>query len=147
MKVIFLQDVKGKGKTGEVKEVAEGYARNFLLPKKLAAEATKEAMNNLELKKASETKKKQQEQLEAQNLADKINKATVVIKTKAGEAGRLYGAVTTKQIAEELEKQAIKLDKRKIVLPDAIRSLGVTKVDVKLYPKIQATLTVQVIEE
>ena len=147
MKVIFLADVKGKGKKGEVKEVAEGYARNFLLPKGLATEASKGNVNQLEQKKEGEQKKLQRELEEAKQLAAKIDSVSVVIKTKAGEGGRLYGAVTSKQIAEELKKQGIDIDKRKIALEDAIRTLGTTKIEVKVYPKVQGTLTVQVVEE
>ncbi len=147
MKVIFLADVKGKGKKGEVKEVAEGYARNFLLPKGFAVEANTGNVKQLELHKEGEKKKLQKELEEAQTLAKAIDQTTVVIKTKAGEGGRLYGAVTSKQIADELKKQKITIDKRKIDLDDAIRTLGTTKVNIKIYPKINATLTVQVIEE
>ncbi|OEF97338.1 50S ribosomal protein L9 [Desulfuribacillus alkaliarsenatis] len=147
MKVIFLADVKGKGKKGEVKEVAEGYARNFLFPKNLAVEANKANVSQLEQQKDSEKKKQQRELEEAKQLAKKIDEVSIVIKTKAGEGGRLYGAVTTKHIADELKKQNLKIDKRKINLADAIRTLGTTKVEVKVYPKVTGTLTVQVIEE
>lgn len=147
MKVIFLVDVKGKGTKGEVKEVAEGYARNFLLPKGFAVEANTGNVKQLELHKQGEEKKLQKELEEAKALAKAIEQTTIVIKTKAGEGGRLYGAVTSKQIADELKKRNIAIDKRKIDLDDAIRALGTTKVNVKIYPKINATLTVQVVEE
>jgi len=147
MKVIFLEDVKGRGKKGEIKEVAEGYARNFLLPKGLVIEANKGNVKQLEVQKDSEQKKLAKELAEAKELADKINQATVTIRTKAGEAGRLFGAVTTKHIADELKKQKLDIDKRKINLSDPIRTLGTTKVEIKLYPKVIGTLTVQVIEE
>ncbi|OEH86510.1 50S ribosomal protein L9 [Desulfuribacillus stibiiarsenatis] len=147
MKVIFLADVKGIGKKGEVKEVAEGYARNFLLPKGHAVEANTGAVKQLEQKKESEQKKQQKELEEAKLLAKKIDETTVIIKAKSGEGGRLYGAITSKNIADELKKQNIVIDKRKIDLDDAIRTLGVTKVEVKVYPKVTGKLTVQITEE
>lgn len=147
MKVIFMADVKGIGKKGEVKEVAEGYARNFLFPKGFAVEANKGNVSKLEQQKDNEQKKQQKELQEAKALASKLDATTVVIKAKAGEGGRLYGAVTSKQIADELKKQQITIDKRKIGLDDAIRTLGTTKIEVKIYPKVVGTLTVQVIEE
>lgn len=147
MKVIFMADVKGIGKKGEVKEVAEGYARNFLLPKGFAVEANKGNVSKLEQQKDSEQKKQQRELEEAKALAKKIDATNLVIKAKAGEGGRLYGAVTSKQIADELKKLQITIDKRKIALDDAIRTLGTTKIEVKIYPKVVGTLTVQVIEE
>lgn len=147
MKVIFLQDVKGQGKKGEVKEVSEGYARNFLLPKGYVQIATEGAKKTLDQIQASAQKKKEREKEEAQALAAKLSEMTVLIKAKAGEGGRLFGAITSKQIAEELEKQKIAIDKRKIELHDPIRSLGTTKVPLKLYPDVKGTLTVQVVEE
>lgn len=147
MKVIFLQDVKGQGKKGEVKEVSEGYARNFLLPKGLVQIATTGAAKTLEQMNAAADKKKEREKQEAQALAAKLSEMTVVIKAKAGEGGRLFGAITSKQIAEALEKQKIVIDKRKIELDEPIRTLGVTKVPLKLYPEVKGTLSVQVSEE
>ncbi|WP_123042625.1 50S ribosomal protein L9 [Cohnella candidum] len=147
MKVIFLQDVKGQGKKGEVKEVSEGYARNFLLPKGLVQIATTGAAKTIEQMNAAADKKKEREKQEAQALAAKLSEMTVVIKAKAGEGGRLFGAITSKQIAEALEKQKIVIDKRKIELNEPIRTLGVTKVPLKLYPEVKGTLSVQVSEE
>lgn len=147
MKVIFLQDVKGQGKKGEVKEVSEGYARNFLIPKGVVQIATEGAKKSLDLMAASAAKKKEQEKDEFKALAAKLSEMTVVIKAKAGEGGRLFGAITSKQIAEALEAQKITIDKRKIELEDPIRVLGVTKVTVKLYPDVKGTLNVQVVEE
>ncbi|WP_027094460.1 50S ribosomal protein L9 [Cohnella thermotolerans] len=147
MKVIFLQDVKGQGKKGEVKEVSEGYARNFLLPKGYVQIATEGAKKTLDQINASIQKKKEREKEEAQALAAKLSEMTVVIKAKAGEGGRLFGAITSKQIAEALEKQKITIDKRKIELDEPIRTLGVTKVTIKLYPDVKGTLSVQVVEE
>ena len=109
MKVIFLQDVKGQGKKGEVKEVSEGYVRNFLLPKGLAKLASDGNLKTLELQSASEQKRKEKEKEDAQALAASLEAMTIVVKTKAGEGGRLFGAITSKQIAEALETKAIKL--------------------------------------
>jgi large subunit ribosomal protein L9 len=147
MKVIFLQDVKGQGKKGEIKEVSEGYARNFLLPKGVVQLATDGVKKSLDLQAASAQKKKDQEKEQFKALAAKLSEMTVVIKAKAGDGGRLFGAITSKQIAEALEAQKITIDKRKIELDDPIRVLGVTKVTVKLYPDVKGTLNVQVVEE
>jgi large subunit ribosomal protein L9 len=147
MKVIFLKDVKGQGKKGEVKDLSEGYVRNFLLPKGLVAAASEGNVKQLEHHKQSETKRKDKEKADAQELAAKLGDMVVVIKSKSGEGGRLFGSITSKQIAEELEKKGIHLDKRKIEMSDAIRSLGTTTVKVKLYPEVTAELRVQVSEE
>lgn len=147
MKVIFLKDVKGQGKKGEVKNVSEGYANNFLLPRGLAALASEGAVKNLESQKKAEEKRKDKEKEAAQELAKKVEALTVQIKAKSGEGGRLFGSITSKQIAEELEKLKIKVDKRKIDLPDPIRSMGVTQVPVKLHPEVIAQVKVQVTEE
>jgi len=147
MRVIFLQDVKGQGKKGEIKEVSEGYARNYLLPKGLAQLATPGAAKALAQLQEAEGKKKEREKQAAQALAGRLQAMTVVIKAKAGEAGRLFGAITSKQIAEALEREKIVVDKRKIELDEPIRTLGVTKVHVKLYPDVKGTLSVQVVEE
>ncbi|WP_335871902.1 50S ribosomal protein L9 [Bacillus sp. 2205SS5-2] len=148
MKVIFLKDVKGKGKKGEVKNVADGYAHNFLLKQGLAAEATNAAISKLEGQKNLRKKKEQEELEEAKQLKETLEKLTVEIKTKSGESGRLFGSITTKQIAERLQKEhKIKIDKRKMELEDAIRSLGYTNVPVKLYSSVTATLKVHVTEE
>ncbi len=147
MKVIFLKDVKGQGKKGEVKDLSEGYVRNFLLPKGLAKEATEGNMKTLEAKQRSEDKRKEQERIDAVALAERLNELTVKIKGKAGEGGRLFGAISSKQVIQELEDQfGIKVDKRKLEM-EAIRSLGVTQVKVKLYHDVLATLKVHVIEE
>ncbi len=147
MKVIFLKDVKGQGKKGEVKELSEGYVRNFLLPKGLAKPASDGNLKTLEVQTAAELKRKAQEKLDAEELGKKLGEMTVVVKTKAGEGGRLFGAITSKQIAEALAAQGIKLDKRKIELEEPIRTLGVTQVSVKLHPEVKAKLSVQAAEE
>ncbi|AYV72884.1 MULTISPECIES: 50S ribosomal protein L9 [Niallia] len=147
MKVIFLKDVKGKGKKGEVKNVADGYAHNFLLKQGLAVEANASAVSTLNAQKKKEEKEAIEELNRAKELKEKLEKVTVELHAKSGEGGRLFGSITSKQIAEELNKKhQIKIDKRKIELNDAIRSLGVTKVPVKLHHEVSATLNVHVKE-
>ncbi|WP_139990869.1 50S ribosomal protein L9 [Paenibacillus paridis] len=147
MKVIFLQDVKGQGKKGQVKDLSEGYVRNFLLPQGLAKLASDGNLKTLEVQNASEQKRKDKEKEDAQALGKKLEEMTVVIKTKAGEGGRLFGAITSKQIGEALAALGIKVDKRKIEMEDPIRSLGVTQVVVKIHPEVKAKLSVQASEE
>ncbi|KGE20013.1 50S ribosomal protein L9 [Paenibacillus wynnii] len=148
MKVIFMKDVKGQGKKGQVKEVSEGYAANFLLPRGLVRPATDGNVKTLENQAAAEQRKKDNEKEEAQNLANKLNELTLNMKAKAGEGGRLFGAITSKQIAETLASvQGIVIDKRKIELSEPIRHLGVIQVIVKLHTEVKATLKVQVTEE
>lgn len=147
MKVIFLQDVKGQGKKGEVKNVSDGYANNFLIPRGLAKPANESNMKQLEHQKQMEAKQREQEKQEAQALADKLKDMPVVLRAKAGEGGRLFGAVTTKHIADALKKMKLDIDKRKIVLDEPIRTLGTTEVPVKLHPDVKASLKVQVVEE
>jgi large subunit ribosomal protein L9 len=144
MKVIFLQDVKGQGKKGEVKEVSDAYARNVLIKKGLAAEATPANLNKLQAQNKAQEKKALQELEEAKLLAKEIEKITVIIKTKAGEGGRVFGSVTSKQIADALAAMNYKVDKRKILLDDPIKALGVTIVPVKLHPEVSADLKVHV---
>ncbi|EJL29075.1 50S ribosomal protein L9 [Brevibacillus sp. NPDC003359] len=147
MKVIFLQDVKGQGKKGEVKDLSEGYVRNFLLPKKLVKEATDSNVKTLDAQKRSEDKRKEQEKLDAQELGKKLEELTVKVAGKAGEGGRLFGAISSKQVAQALEDQfKIKVDKRKLEM-DAIRALGVTQIKVKLHNEVTVTLKVHVVEE
>ena len=147
MKVIFLKDVKGKGKKGEVKNVADGYAHNFLLKQGLAVEANASAVSTLNAQKKKEEKQAIEELNQAKELKEKLEKVTVELHTKSGEGGRLFGSITSKQIADELNKKhQIKIDKRKMELNDAIRSLGVTKVPVKLHHEVSATLNVHVKE-
>ncbi|AIM16537.1 MULTISPECIES: 50S ribosomal protein L9 [Neobacillus] len=147
MKVIFLKDVKGKGKKGEIKNVADGYAQNFLFKQGLAVEATNANLSTLEAQKKKQEKLAAEELAEAKKLKEKLDNLTVEISAKAGEGGRLFGSITTKQIAEELQKKhGIKIDKRKMELEDAIRALGHTKVPVKLHQDVTATLTVHVKE-
>ena len=148
MKVVFLKDVKGKGKKGEVKNVADGYAQNFLIKNGYAAEANAQAMSQLEGQKKLEQKNAAAELAEAKALKEKLETLTVELKAKSGDGGRLFGSVSTKQIAEALQKvHGIKIDKRKMTLPDGIRALGFTNVPVKLHHEVSATLKVQVTEE
>lgn len=147
MKVIFLQDVKGKGKQGEIKEVSEGYGRNYLLPRHLAVEANQGNLKQLEAKKKGEEKQAEKEYEEALALKETLEKMEVSLSAKAGEGGRLFGSVTSKQIVQALKKDKINLDKRKLELDDPIRTLGYTNVPVKLHPKVTATLKVQVKEQ
>lgn len=147
MKVIFLKDVKGQGKKGEVKNVSDGYANNFLIPRGLAEPANASNVKQLEQRKMAEVRNKQKEKEQARELAGKLEKTEVVLKAKAGEGGRLFGAITSKHIADELKKMNLDIDRRKIELDEPIRSLGVTRVPVKLHPDVKATLNIQVAEE
>ncbi|GAC91149.1 50S ribosomal protein L9 [Anoxybacillus sp. LAT_35] len=148
MKVIFLKDVKGKGKKGEVKNVADGYAQNFLFKQGLAIEATPANLKALEAQKNKQKKEAEEELARAKKLKEKIDTLTVELFAKAGEGGRLFGSITSKQIAEALQQQHdIKIDKRKIELDDAIRALGYTNVPIKLHPEVTATLKVHVQEQ
>lgn len=144
MKVIFLQDVKGKGKKGELKDVSEGYARNYLFKNNLAVEANKGNVKALEKQKENEERQAQKELDEAYQFKEELENMTVELQAKAGDKGRLFGAVTNKQIAEELKKMNLNIDKRKIEMKEPIRSLGYTNVDVKVHPKVTATLKIHV---
>ena len=148
MKVIFLEDVKGKGKKGEVKEVSDGYARNVLLKQKKAVEATPAEMAKLRANNKRAEEAAEQELIDAKNLKTTLEGLTVELKAKLGKDGRLFGSITSKQIAEQLQKDhGIKIDKRKMDLKDAIRTLGVTNVNVKLHHEVSAVLKVHVAEE
>ncbi|MBR2565131.1 MAG: 50S ribosomal protein L9 [Paenibacillus sp.] len=147
MKVIFIKDMKGQGKKGQVKEVSEGYAQNFLLPRGIVRVATEGNMKTLDNQNAAEERRKQEEKQEAEALAKKLEAEVTELKAKSGEGGRLFGAITSKQIADALSKKGLKVDKRKIELEEPIRTLGVTQVTVKVHPEVKATLKVQVTEE
>ncbi|HZG59116.1 MAG TPA: 50S ribosomal protein L9 [Anoxybacillus sp.] len=148
MKVIFLKDVKGKGKKGEVKNVADGYAQNFLFKQGLAIEATPANLKALEAQKNKQKREAEEELARAKQLKEQLEQLTVKLSAKAGEGGRLFGSITSKQIAEALQSQHnIKIDKRKIELNDGIRSLGYTNVLIKLHPEVTATLKVHVSEQ
>ena len=125
MKVILLQDVKGKGKKGQMIEVSDGYARNFMLPKKLAMEATADAINTMRMNDKAAAEKAARERAEAMEISKKLRAMTLIVKAKGGGAGRLFGSVTNQEIADALASQSgIKLDKRKIVISDTIKSVG-----------------------
>lgn len=148
MKVILLSDVKGSGKKGDLINVSDGYARNCLLPKKLAKEATQQALNELNNAKKAMQYKVEEEIKKAKEEASVINRKSIKIVAKAGNGGRLFGSITAKEIATEIEKNyKISVDKRKISLKNEIKSLGAYEVDVKLYNGINAKMTVMVTEE
>ena len=146
MKVILLQDVKGKGKKGQMLEVSDGYARNFMLPKKLAIEATPDAINTMRMNDKATQERIAREKAAALEISKKLRAMTLVVTAKGGGAGRLFGAVTNAEIATALEKQGIKLDKRKIVLNENIKSIGTYTVTCKLGYEINAPLTVKIEE-
>lgn len=146
MKVVLLQDVKAQGKKDDIVEVSEGYATNFLFPKKLAIPADAKAINDIKNKKSSEAHKVELERQAAKELAEKLNQASVKIKAEAGSDGRFYGAVTSKDIAEALKKLGFEVDKRKIVLDAPIKAFGTYKIDIKLYQEISGKVTISVTE-
>lgn len=146
MKVVLLQDVKALGKKGDVVEVSEGYARNFLLTKKYAVEATPANLNTLKLQKANADKIAAEQLAEAKDIAAKLEKVSVTVAIKAGENGKTFGSVSSKEIAQELEKQGLEVDKKKIVLPDPIKEFGKYEVKVKLHKDVQANVKVNVVE-
>ena len=146
MKVILLENIKGVGKKDEVINASDGYARNFLFPKKLAIEANKGNLGNLKAKKDSNEYKRNQEKEFAQKIAEQLNNITLKIKVKAGENGKIFGGVTAKEISENLNKQYnIEVDKKKIVLKETIKVLGTTNIDVKLFEGVVAKLKVSTI--
>ena len=147
MKVILLEDVKSLGKKGQLVDVSDGYARNFILSKKKGLEATAKNMNDLKLQKAHEDKLAAQRLEEAKLFAAEIAKAEVVLELKVGEGGKLFGAVSSKEIAQAAKEQLnMELDKKKLVLPNPIKTVGTTSVSVKLHPQVTAELKVVVKE-
>ena len=147
MKVILLQDVKGKGKKGQMLEVSDGYARNFMLPRKLAIEATTDAINTMRMTDKANQERIAREKAEAMAVAKQLRELTLVVTAKGGGAGRLFGSVTNQEIADALAKKAgIKLDKRKIVISDPIKNVGTYTVTCKLGYEITAPLTVKIEE-
>ena len=148
MKVILLKDVKGTGKKNEVKEVSDGYARNYLLPKKLAVPADNTNMKELNEKNKSKELKAQKEYEEAVELGKKMEDMSVTIYSKAGEGGRLFGSITSKDIADQLKKQhGVEVDKRKVSLDEPIRVLGSRFVEVKIHQKVTTKIRVDVKEK
>ncbi len=148
MKVILLQDIKGVGKKEQIINANDGYARNYLFPKKLAVEANAGNLGNLKAKQESNQYRKDVKKEEATKLANKIKDLTLVIKVKAGENGKIFGGVTSKEIAENLKKQyQIEVDKKKIILAETIKNLGILTVEIKLYEGVIGKLKVQIIAD
>lgn len=147
MKVILLEDVKALGKKGEIHEVSDGYARNFIIPKKKGVEATPDNLNSLKLKKANDAKIAQENLEAAQQLAKELEGKTIVIPVKVGEGGKLFGAIASKEIAAAVKEQTgLDLDKKKIVLSDPIKALGDRSIKVKLHKDVAAELKVSIVE-
>ena len=147
MKVILLADVKGQGKKDQIIDVSDGYARNFLFPKKLAVPADNKALSEAKSKEEAKQFKLKEEKAAAQALADQLSKLTVKITATSGADGRLYGSVTSKDIAEKLKEQhKVDIDKRKLVLSENIKAYGTYEIEVKVYPEITAKLKVSVSE-
>lgn len=145
MKVILLEDVKSLGKKGEIVNVNDGYARNFILPKKLGLEATSKNLNDLKLQKQNDEKVAQEKLDAAKALAEEIKEKSIIVKIQAGVEGKVFGSISSKEIATEAKKQLnMDIDKKKIVIPDAIKSLGTYNVNIKLHKDVTATLTVKV---
>ena len=148
MKVILLEDVKALGKKGEIVNVSDGYARNAIFPKKLGVEANAKNLNDLKLKNQHADKVAQENYEAALALAEELKDKKVVVKMKGGEGGTPFGSVSTKEIAQEAKKQlGLELDKKKMLLPEAIKSFGMVEVGIKLHPKVTGTLIVHVTEE
>ena len=147
MKIILLQDEKKLGKKGDIVEVSEGFARNFILPKKIGIEATPKNLNDLKLQKANDEKVAAQILQDAQDFAKELEEQTVEVKMKAGEGGRAFGSISTKEIAVAYkDKYGKEIDKKKMVLPEAIKNFGTYEVKVKLHPKVSGVLRVKVEE-
>jgi large subunit ribosomal protein L9 len=148
MKVILQADVKSLGRKGDVVDVAEGYGRNYLLPRGLAVEANEGNLRHAAQQKQAESAKAERELKEAQKIADKIKDKKLEVKAKVGEAGRLFGSITPQEIADQLRRQfAVEIDKRKIDIKEPIKSLGTHPVVVKVHPKVHVTVLVNVVDE
>lgn len=147
MKVILNADVKGQGKKGDIIEVSDGYARNFLIKKNLASEATAGAINEANQQKAAELKRKQAEKEEADKTAKALSGKEIIVTVKCGNNGKIFGSVTSKEISEELLKYGFDIDKKKIVLKEPLKSVGLYDVEVKVYAEISAKIKVKVVTE
>ncbi len=147
MKVILLQDVKGKGKKGQMLEVSDGYARNYMLPRKMAMEATPDAINTMRMTDKAVQERQTRERAEAMALSKKMKEMTLTVFCKGGGAGRLFGSVTSQEIADALKEQGITLDKRKIVIDEPIKTVGTYTVKCKLGYEITGELTVKIQEK
>ena len=144
MKVILTQDVKGQGKKDDVIEVSDGYARNFLIKNKLAVEATSAMVNSIKIKKAADEHRRAEEKAAALELAKKISGTTVTVKIKVGETGKLFGALNTQAVADALKEAGYDIDRKKVVLPDVIKTVGVYEITVKPYAEVSAKIKVSV---
>ncbi len=145
MKVILKEDVKGLGKKEQMVEASDGYARNFLFPRGLAVEASATNVNIMKTKKEAEAQKKEREIAQAKEMAKKIKDITLTLKVKAGDNGKLFGSITSKDIAEAMKtQQKLEIDKKKLVMPDSLKSVGTFEVEVKLYPEISSKFTVKI---
>ena len=147
MKVILLRDVRGKGKKGQMLEVSDGYARNYMLPRKIAMEATADAINTMRMNDKATQERQARERAEAMELAKRMKAMTLTVYAKGGGAGRLFGSVTSQEIADALQSQGITLDKRKIVIDEPIKNVGTYTIRCKLGYEITAQLTVQIQEK
>jgi large subunit ribosomal protein L9 len=147
MKVILMQDFEQLGYEGDIVDVARGYARNYLIPKGFATEASNANLKALEMRKGKILAKRTKDKEEAERVREKISEITVTVRAKAGEEGKLYGSVTSRDIAQQLDAQGVEVDRRKIIIDEAIRSLGEYEVPVKLHPEVVATIKVVVEEE
>ena len=147
MKIILLQDVKTLGKKGDIIEANDGYARNYILPKKIGVEANSKNLNDLKLQKSNEVKVAQEQLEAAQNFSKELEEKEIIVKMKVGEGGKAFGSISTKEIAAAFKEQCgVTVDKKKIQLEEPIRSFGVYKVNIKLHPKVTGVLTVKVQE-
>ena len=147
MKVIFLKDVKGSGKKGEIKEVSDGYANNFLIKQGLAKKVDATALSEHRIQKEATDYHKEQERLAAMEVKNQIDGKNIVLKIKCGDNGKTFGAITSKEIADALSGYGIKLDKKKIELSESIKLIGSYKITVKVYPGISASFTLEVVPE
>ena len=147
MKVILLEDVRGSGKAGDVVNVSDGYARNMLIPRGMAMEATPQNLKQLEKKKEAQAKKYAEDKAKAEELAKKLEETGITIKAKAGKDGKVFGSVTSKDIAEALLEQGIEVDKKKILLDSPIKTVGETVVSVKLFTEVAGKVKVNVVSE
>ncbi|MEW6535035.1 MAG: 50S ribosomal protein L9 [Candidatus Auribacterota bacterium] len=147
MEIILVKQVKDLGAEGDVVKVADGYARNFLIPQGFAITATKSSLKKIDEIRQSKIKREQKEKLQAQKLAEKIGSVSCTIARQVGEDDKLFGSVTSQDIAKALEKEGIEVDRRKIILEESLRELGVFSVDIKLHPEVTGTVKVWVVKE
>ncbi len=147
MKVLLLQDVKAHGKKGDIIEVSDGYAKNFLIKKKMAIQATNQVINETNQKKASELRKLEIEKQEAIKLAERLNGNTIIVEIACGDNGKMFGSVTAKEISDALLKSGYDIDKKKINLKEPIKSLGTFSVEVKVYANVSSTIKINVVKK